>query len=287
MRIQTAALLFLSLVACVGIAEVVLSIRLVDEYYVWPPNLRRVLHPDPSILHGITGPSRLTINSFGVRGGPFAPEQRYRILAVGGSTTICSYLDDTETWTAVVEQRLNERLGAGAIWVGNVGRPGHKTQQHMLQVDRLLGKHREIDAILLLIGINDMTSRLALQLRADAGEAPQPPPSPAILERQAFSIFPGWDERSTWYLRTAIGRWWTIHLKSQLNAKADPEQDERGLFAAALRRNRQEASEFRRQLPDLSEALADYTRNVNKIIDSADDAGVRVVFLTQPTIWRG
>jgi hypothetical protein len=287
-RLQTTALLLLSLAICVGIVEVVLRSRLVDAYYVWPPNLRRVLHPDPSILHGITGPSRLTINSFGVRGEPFSPEQRYRILAVGGSTTICSYLDDTETWTAVLQQRLNDRLGPATAWVGNVGRPGHKTLHHVVQVEKLLSQHPEIDAVVLLVGINDMAPSLARSLEIGVGEvvAAPPSPNPSSLARMAFSIFPGWDEQSPWYLRTAIGRWWTIHLKPLVELSGAPRQDERGAIVELMRRRRKEASGFRRELPNLALALADYTRNLNAIVDRAEAAGVRVIFLTQPSIWR-
>jgi lysophospholipase L1-like esterase len=273
---------------CVGIAEVVLRFHLVDAYYVWPPNLRMILRPDPSILHGITGPSTFTINSFGVRGGPFTREQRYRILAVGGSTTICTYLDDSETWTHAVQELLNDRLGAGTTWVGNVGRPGHKTQEHVLQVAKLLPQHPEIDAILLLVGVNDMASDLVSRGQAEAGEvAERPPsPSPATPEGLAFSIFPGWDEESPWYLRTAIGRWWTVHLKPQLEARGAPIQDERGALVERRRLRRKAASAYRRELPYLASALAVYARNLNEIIDTMEAAGVRAIFLTQPSLWR-
>lgn len=288
-RLKTGALFLFSLLLCLTLCEVFLRLRLTDAYYVWPPNLSKVLHPDPSILHGITGPSRLTINSFGVRGGPFSPEQRYRILAVGGSTTICTYLDDTETWPHQTQELLNDRLGAGTVWVGNVGRPGHKTPHHVLQVEKLLRQHRgQIDAVLLLIGVNDLVADLAWAAWAETGEVGEhrPRPNPADLEKLAFSIFPGWDEESSWYLRTAIGRWWTIHWKSRPDAERAPEQDERGSIVALLRRYRERASSFRRELPDLEPGLAVYARNVNEIIDRAEAERVRAIFLTQPTLWR-
>jgi len=287
-RLQAAALLLVSLVVCVGITEAVLRFRLVDAYYVWPPNLRRVLHPDESILHGISGPSRLTINSFGVRGGPFSPRQRYRILAVGGSTTICSYLDDSETWTHVLQQRLNDRLGPETTWVGNVGRPGHKTLHHVVQVEKLLAQYPEIDAVMLLVGINDMAPYLARSLGVEVGEAVEVPPrpSPTAVSKLAFSIFPGWDEASPWYLRTAVGRWWTIHLKPQVEVSGAPEQDERGSIVKLLRDFRKQAAAFRRELPDLTAALGDYARNLNAIVDRAEAEEVRVIFLTQPSLWR-
>ncbi len=49
----------------------------------------------------------------------------------------------------------NEALGKDSTWVGNVGRPGHTTGQHVLQVQKLLEEHSFVDAIVLLVGAND------------------------------------------------------------------------------------------------------------------------------------
>ena len=116
-RFQQVGLSLGLLVLCLGLAEAVARCSLTDAYYVWPPNFEEDFDPDPTIVHGITGTSRLTINAMGIRGGPFTEAQQYRLLAVGGSTTICTYLDDTEAWPYLVQERLNARLGSGRIWV--------------------------------------------------------------------------------------------------------------------------------------------------------------------------
>jgi hypothetical protein len=52
------------------------------------------------------------------------------------------------------------------------------------------------------------------------------------------------------------------------------------------RKNRQQAKEIRNELPDLASALGEYTRNIHHIIDMAQEKGVRVILVTQPTMWK-
>ena len=63
-------------------------------------------------------------------------------------------------------------------------------------------------------------------------------------------------------------------------------EDEAGKFYIAVREHRRNASKMLDELPDLSSALAEYARNLNRIIDIIQDKSVRVILLTQPTMWR-
>lgn len=277
-RFQQVGLSLVSLALFLGLAEAVARCSLTDAYYVWPPNFEEDFDPDPTIIHGITGTSRLTINSMGIRGDPFAEEQRYRLLAVGGSTTICTYLDDTETWPYLVQERLNASLGSGTTWVGNVGRPGHASSQHLLQVTELLRQHPEIDGVLLLVGINDFLVTLNFLERPWRLAS-----SRYDLLKSAFSIFPGWDEGAPWYRRTALGRpRWRVPEWIENR----PAQDRQGRSVARWRAYRREASALRADLPDLSGPLISYTRQLDAIIDAAEAEDARVIFMTQPTLWR-
>jgi hypothetical protein len=73
------------------------------KYYPWLPNLHRIFRPDPNIMPGVQGESNFIVNSQGVRGDEFSPDDDYRILAIGGSTTECLYLDQTEAWPYLVQ----------------------------------------------------------------------------------------------------------------------------------------------------------------------------------------
>jgi hypothetical protein len=52
------------------------------------------------------------------------------------------------------------------------------------------------------------------------------------------------------------------------------------------RRRRQQAVEERTELPDLSSALEEYARNIGALIDIAEEKSVRLIFMTQPTLWK-
>ena len=119
---------------------------------VWPPHLNIVFRPDPDILPGVQGDARFVINSSGIRGDELADDQNYRILAIGGSTTECAYLDQGETWPYLLQNRLARVMGQ-KVWVGNVGKSGMNTRDHILHTKYLLPQFPKIDAVLLLVGV--------------------------------------------------------------------------------------------------------------------------------------
>jgi len=94
-------------------------------------------------------------NSLGFRGSdpPADFAGRPTIVAVGGSTTECRYLDDKKTWPA----RLNERLKADfpEVWVNNAGLDGHSTRGHQMLLEQLVGSLKP-KLVLYLVGLNDM-----------------------------------------------------------------------------------------------------------------------------------
>ena len=137
------ALLLASLVLSLVIGEIIL--RAFDppvEVAVFFPGERRVFDSRRDSLPGVSGPAQFTINDWGVRGPDFGSEGEYRILAVGGSTTECAVLDEGETWTSLLQAGLAERFPDRRFWVGNVGRSGHSTRDHRLQVEALLARRR-------------------------------------------------------------------------------------------------------------------------------------------------
>jgi lysophospholipase L1-like esterase len=280
---KRAGLFAASLATFLCAAEIPLRHALPDGYYVWPPNLQRVFRPDPEVIHGVTSPSQLTINAFGMRGEPLEGDYLYHVLAVGGSTTICVYLDDAKAWPFLLQERLNTVLGPRAVWVGNVGRPGHTTRQHVLQVEKLAQKHREIDAVVLMIGVNDLLIYLGLHADPSALRSARPADPHEELAR-AFSVFPGWEAEGPWYLSSAFGRLW--QLRSWRPVENAPAMDPEAAFLKRLREYRRRAASERRTLPDLREALSSYGQAVHRIVDVAEREGVRIIFLTQPTLWR-
>ncbi len=223
------------------------------------------------------------INSAGIRGEEFTTEQTYRILAVGGSTTECLYLDQTEVWTSLLEKKLSEAKHK-SIWVGNVGRSGRNTRHHILQLKYLLPQLPKIDAVLLLAGVNDLHIRIS-----DLEYDPQTTAKPTFEEdymRAAFALAP---PALPVYHYKRLG-WWRMAKKLKAafltDTKAQPIQDSTGETLAQWRRYRNNAEEVIDTIPDLTTALEEYRRNLETIADLAQQRSLRLILVTQPTLWR-
>jgi lysophospholipase L1-like esterase len=96
-----------------------------------------------------------TKNSLGFR-GPEPPKDFagwLTVVAVGGSTTECFYLNDGRTWP----ERLGARLQPGLrkVWVENAGLDGQTTFGHLVLTNQaLVPLHPKVT--LYLMGVNDM-----------------------------------------------------------------------------------------------------------------------------------
>jgi lysophospholipase L1-like esterase len=144
----------------------------------------------------------------------------------------------------------------------------------------------KIDAILLLIGINDFSKRLSLGDSYDPnflekaesmntllvetfGEGSYQYPNDRLFKKIAI-----WRMARRFKARV-------LEKSSQRNA-----QDESGEIYKVWRKHRQQAGEIRNELPDLTAALEEYSRNIHKMIDIAREKSIRLVLMTQPTMWR-
>jgi lysophospholipase L1-like esterase len=278
------AVVVVSSVVFLAVGELLMRRYLPAGYYVWPPHFTRTFDAPPGVIPGVTHPAKLTINAFGLRGDPLPDEAAYRLLTIGASTTICVYLDDSKAWPYLLQQRLNQRLGAGAVWVGNAGRPGHATPQHILQVEKLLAQHPQVDAVILFVGIADQLVDVSNTIR----KSPSFASGHNDALRRAFSMYPDWDAESPWYLRNVIGRVARLRDWHPLPIQHDGvfAMDSEARFVTTIRGYRAAASRIRTSAPDLSEELAVYRRNLDAIVDRAVAAERRIIFLTQPTFWR-
>ncbi len=287
-------LLLITLLISLLLGEVALRFYLppANRYYIWEPNLHFVFNPRPDLIPGVSGETNVVINGQGLRGDPLSGAADYHILALGGSTTEALYLDQHEAWPHLLQAQLNQEQlnGSGTtVWVGNGGRSGRNTREHVLQVAHLLPQQPELDALILLTGIND------LGLRLEQAEAYDPayltgPAARQVLMKRAFDAYPRQDSNTQpRYQQTALWRLWQ-QGQPAATAQTAPEtkievQDDDGSFLIERRRLRQSAA-IRETLPDLTGALAEYRRNLNRIIDEAEAHGVRIILATQPALWR-
>ena len=230
------------------------------NYHRRPPGTNLIFRPDSSFFPGIEGISHYTTNSQGIRGPEFPRrDSAYRILAIGGSTTECSFLDDTETWPHLVMERLNQEEERRVVWVGSVGISGSPTVNHLKFVEES-SLMEEVDALVFLIGANDFNQFLRGRLRD--GEF--------VTRVKAI-----WQHspilnvvRRSWYRRMS-------HLQAE---------DTSGRNYQARRIKRQE-SRISVTLPDLERPLQQYETRVRMLVQLARGYGLRPIFITQPTLW--
>jgi hypothetical protein len=64
------------------------------------------------------------------------------------------------------------------------------------------------------------------------------------------------------------------------------EQDKDGKNIQRWRKDRQESLEKRNYPPDLNLALEEYSNNLKEIIKIVKEKKRKIIFLTQPTMWR-
>lgn len=273
--------LILAAFAClVTLVFVGLALKLVsasrNHYYVWPPNFHKTFHPDPAILPGIAGPTHFDTNSVGIRGDEFSAAPVYRILTVGGSTTECLYLDQKREWPALVEQKL----GKTRVWVGNVGKSGMTSRDHIVQLKYLLPEYPKIDLAIVLVGIND----LMLQICDKSYDPDFMKQKDAESEQiaHAFSVTP---IGSSLFRNAGLKRF-QEQVRQLFYSHRAIQQDDQGKIYAQLRRERKAAGKVVDKLPDMTAALNEYKDNLNQMIDIAQAHHVKIILMTQPSLWK-
>jgi hypothetical protein len=94
--LRTGTISALLIVVRLGVAlflgKIASSIRNAELYYVFPPGTERTLKPRTDPMPGISGEAHFVINESGMRGDPYPEDDRFKILTIGGCTTICSFL---------------------------------------------------------------------------------------------------------------------------------------------------------------------------------------------------
>ncbi|MHC4886844.1 MAG: SGNH/GDSL hydrolase family protein [Planctomycetota bacterium] len=273
----------------VGLVGAEIALRVLahvnDRYEVWPAHYRKTFTPDESIMPGVTGPARLVVNSLGLRGGEAAPEARFKILALGGSTTECLYLDADEQWPGALEKRLNHNEAGTLAWVGNGGRSGMTLRDNLVQAKYLLPRLKGVNTLIVLAGCNDLALRLqqgdAFDPQALAREGAEAEMLPRVFSSSPVSSGLLAFDHSALYTFVRRNRY-LYQLRERLGAQ----QDAGGVTYRRWREARQNASRLIQALPDLRSALEEYGANLRELARLAREAEVRLILLTQPALWK-
>ena len=266
-----------------------------ERHYVLAPHQTIILTPLPEYVPGVTEQAAYRTSSLGIRGAELDDRANYRILAIGGSTTQNGYLDQEVTWPILTGALLNRQQDGIRTWSGDVGRSGHTSRSHLLQLQKLLPELPRIDAVVMLVGVNDLT--VALRQGFDY-KPPRPLSDPEAYReqmREAFVQVPGrLHNRLTDYQSEGIALWKRtalVQLARQVRhrlveTRGGTRQDRFGEIFVQWRSHRAGAHEIFDTLPDLTAPLATYRFHLSQIAEASKDMGVRIVFLTQPVLWR-
>ncbi|MGE0538276.1 MAG: SGNH/GDSL hydrolase family protein [Pirellulales bacterium] len=221
------------------------------SYHCRPPEAVYTFDPDPYTFPGVSGEARSTICNRGFRAPPLPPRSAAtRVLCVGGSTTECLMLDDSESWPARVAAALDK---AGRhYWIGAAGHCDNATGHHL----RFIKNSRqiaEVDCLVVLAGAGDYVRGL---LQLESGEyAP-----PLFVQSHLMMV-----AKTIWNVQ--LGRGFLI--------------DRTGREWLALRRH----LPIDPQALDLDDYLIDYEGRLREIVSAARRRGKRLILVTQPVLW--
>jgi len=255
-----------------------------DNFYIWPPNLERTFTPDQKILPGTSPRAWFRTNSFGLRSYNPAPNDDYRILVLGGSAAECLYLNQRETWPRLIAENLNRDRPRLRTWVGNGGRSGQTSRDHVFHLRYLPLGALDIDAAVILIGANDLQLRLQRGESYDPEYLEKPGAELAQIDRAFLWVpYPFIRPPLPFYKKTGL---WRVARRVGRRLFGERPQDPRGEVIALWREYRRNSPRRIDRLPDLEIGLREYLTNLKTIVDLASKKGIRLIFVTQPALWK-
>lgn len=280
--------LAVGLLIAVAVAESALRVASTRRSYdVIGAGLVRRSTPAAGAMPGIEGPSVYSTNAIGVRGDPYAPEGRLNLLAIGGSATQCKYLDDSEAWPYLVQQKLNDEGREVPVWVGNIGRSGHGLVEHLLQLSLFVPQY-SFDAVIVLVGVNDFLPVVRDPASYDAASE-----DPADLDRfldRSFTRRPFVDRGLPRPFPQSLAVWnageilWR-RIAERAQARTTLLDDAAGRSYIRRRQLLAGAPLVLDRLPDLDPSLERYEANLRKLAATSRSLGVGLVLVTQPVLW--
>lgn len=265
--IQNFSLLAASLLFCLLIFEI--ALRIFTPPLIFHPNLPLIPYQKMKIkvdLPGVSDTIYHTTNKWGMRGDPIPKDwgERITIITIGGSTTQCYYLSDDKTWPAQLQTLLRQM--APTVMVQNAGLDGHSTRGHLLMMETVIPKIKP-DIVILLVGANDLGHSL-------------------VEERLLFGN-PYERAGLKYYLFTHIKVLQFFYIWQQILINKAPIVDklQYGNHHGYIAKPITERSTLPDSLESILPSLPEFKNNINAIIDIAKRENIKIIFLTQPTLF--
>ncbi len=249
------------------------------EYYVWPRGWRALFEVDRNTLPMLPEKVRWEINEAGERGDPLPKswDNTLRVVAAGGSTTECYFIDQDSTWPSVLQGILCQpenaaKLGVERTHVGNIGRS--VTNMHYLRgiFERSLPHYGRINLVIFFVGASDIVRWMHMR-------APEDYPDDDFPTDRMFSEHPdgpfGFDPRKLALRKLVSG--WMLRWRRPIEKRSQV-----GQRLAGLRQQRAESKTMIETAPDYSPPIDRFERNLREFHETLEGRVDRVLYVTQP-----
>jgi len=275
-----------------GLCELALRAFQPERFLPYHAHIQKTFYPSEEITPGVSGVSHFSTNAFGTR-GPELRGERLRILTVGGSTTACTVLDDSEEWPQLLMRALDESEGDPSYaWVTNSGLDGKNSHHHLMHAIYLLPRLPDLDYAIYYCGLNDVGLWLYHETFDPDALADASHWDSCVGEAFRVSSFTPADW--PWYKHTRLWKLASVAKarylgqpdtpSAEASARRGPLQDAQLQWMEQERRERQERSkEFvhRAKMETLPVALDAYGHVLRLIVARTRDAGVEPVLMAQ------
>lgn len=256
-------------IIALALVEVILSLLEIypNDYYTNTPNFSKKINENPNKIDGVSGFYEISYDELGSRSVSDYSKANHKIVAFGGSTTICSVLTQEKTWTALLDKKLGD-----SYWVGNFARSGNSSNHHVFQFQHILDKPelKDTKIVLMLVGVNDCRGYLLSQDKYINMPA-------SDIKKSAFEHIP---KAELSFLRSLTLFKLAKQAKQRILFYSQPR---RPVDYLQTHKSQKEPIEI---LPDLNAGLEHYEHNLKKIIKEAQSRNITLIFITQPTIWK-
>ena len=276
-RLRSAAINLLLLLLGILVALLLLEVllRLYNPFQARIKGNRIVLqtnkttHVKNDIIKSLDPEVTVVRNSLGFRGEnpPADFSERLTIVTIGGSTTQCFFLNEDQTWTARLGQRLEKSFRP--MWINNAGLDGHSTHGHLVLLeDYIVPLHPKV--ALFLVGVNDIA------LSSISGWDAENVRSGIHFEsfRAFMKSLSAYSEVAALFLN--LYRSLTAYQAGLVHHQLDLQRQ--GYLDVSVEAEKEYIAAYSGQY------LKDYEARLRRLADICQRAGIEPVFVTQPML---
>ncbi len=156
------------------VLDFVYSVYIYDhDYKTLPPLMTQKFEIVGDVMPGFSGIETVTTDEMGFRvtrkiNYLSKPDNTLRIFAIGASTTEQIYLDDRETWTHLLQEKMQAAYPDKQVEVINTGLSGLRAAHHLSTL-KVISNYQP-DKVLFLVGLNDWNRQIRLTLTEELAQ---------------------------------------------------------------------------------------------------------------------